>query len=317
MAEARENGVLVGGAINTDLVARVRRAPESGETVTGSDFQIFGGGKGANQALAAARSGAPTSMLGGLGQDDFGRQRRADLEADGIATAGIVAASDRASGVALITVEETGQNRIAYVPGATLAVRPEDATRCFWDSGATLVLTTLELPMDTLLSLYSAAIQARARIVLNATPEPELGRELMTRADVLIVNEPESLALLGIAHASGDRDWWNVAETLRGRGARDVIITLGAQGAIASTERGRFSATPPPVTVVDTTGAGDAFCGALCARLGRGELLGAALAAGVAAGTLACTMEGAQRSMPRRVDVDALAARIEVRQEGR
>ena len=148
---SRAGTVLVAGAINTDLVARVAKAPDAGETVTGSSFAIFGGGKGANQAIAAARSGAPTAMFGALGDDDFGRQRRADLDAEGIDTGLGRPQHDRRSGVALIVVEEeTGQNRISYVPGATMTLAPAQARAAVDRVSTGVVLTTLEPPPETL-----------------------------------------------------------------------------------------------------------------------------------------------------------------------
>jgi ribokinase len=302
-------GVLVGGAINTDLVARVRHAPEAGETVTGSEFNVFGGGKGANQALAAARSGARTIMLGGLGDDDFGRQRLADLRADGIDTASVRISDRLASGVALITVEDSGQNRIAYVPGATLGLLPSDGVDAFERSRPAVVLTTLELPLGTLRQLYRAARAAGAKIVLNATPEPESGAELVPLCDVLIVNETESLALLG---GSGGTDWPAAAASLQRLGPSRVIITLGADGVVGRIDDRLLAVPAPAVKVVDTTGAGDAFCGAYAARLSEGAGDAEAIKSGLAAGSLAVTVAGAQRSMPRRSEVDALAARIAV-----
>ncbi len=300
-------GVLVGGAINTDLVARVRVAPGAGETVTGSDFNVFGGGKGANQALAAARSGAAVAMLGGLGDDDFGRQRLADLEADGIDTAGVRISSMLASGVALITVEDSGQNRIAYVPGATSSVEVGDAIAAFHRVRPVVVLTTLELPIATLAALYREARAAGATIVLNATPEPASGVDLLPLCDVLIVNETEANELLGGATGQG---WQVAARSLQQHGAGRVIITLGADGMIAALGERLVSAPAPQVTVIDSTGAGDAFCGAYAARLAEGAEDLQAIAAGLAAGSLAVTVEGAQRSMPRRDAVDALARTV-------
>ncbi|MDQ3225499.1 MAG: PfkB family carbohydrate kinase, partial [Chloroflexota bacterium] len=164
--------VLVAGTINTDLVARVEKAPEAGETVTGSAFSIFGGGKGANQAIAAARSGAPTVMLGALGDDDFGRERRADLDAEGIDTASVARRDETPSGVALIVVEEaTGQNRIAYVPGATRTIAPDQARDAVMRVKPAVILATLEPPEDALDALFAAGTTIGAVSILNATPE--------------------------------------------------------------------------------------------------------------------------------------------------
>ena len=288
--------VLTCGAINTDLVARLQRAPEAGETVTGSDFAIFGGGKGANQALAAARGGAATSILGALGDDDFGRQRIADLQADRIDIAAVAMRADAPSGVALITVEEqTGQNRIAYVPGATLTVTAEEARAAVAAVRPTVLLTTLELPADAIAAAIADAKALGATIILNATPEPELAEQHLAAIDTLIVNEPETEILLG---RSAGGDWKAAAQALQARGPKNVIITLGSAGAIARFGDQDISVPVPSVTVVDTTGAGDALCGAFAAATANGKSAEVALRYGVAAGSLACTVPGAQRSMP-------------------
>lgn len=298
-------GVLVAGAINTDLVARVKRAPEAGETVTGLAFNIFGGGKGANQALSASRSGVPTIMLGALGADDFGAARLVDLRADGVDVDSVAIVDDVASGVALITVELSGQNRIAYIPGATLTVTADQATAAFERARPAIVLSTLELPHNALKALFTKARGADVTVVLNATPEPSDGRELVPLADVLIVNESEAKELLG--GAEGD-DWEAIGRSLQALGPKSVIVTLGKDGALGMFGDQLVSVKAPAVEAVDSTGAGDAFCGSFAARLAEGAGLETALRAAVAAGSLSVTVEGAQRSMPRRAEIDALLA---------
>ena len=298
--------VLALGAINTDLVATLDRAPEAGETTTGTAFGIYGGGKGANQALAAARAGAATAILGALGQDDFGRQRIADLKADGIAIDAVQMRKDAQSGVALITVEtRTGQNRIAYVPGATLTITPDEAARAVAATQPRLLLTTLELPPDAIARAVADAKALGATVILNATPEPELAAAHLAMIDTLIVNEPEAQILLG---AVSGNDWANVARALQGKGPRNVIITLGAKGAVARFGIHEVAFDVPSVNVVDTTGAGDALCGAYAAAIAAGEKPEAALQFGITAGSLACTVMGAQRSMPHRAAILELQA---------
>lgn len=300
-------GVLVAGAINTDLVARVHRAPEAGETVTGLAFDIFGGGKGANQALAAARSGARTTMLGALGNDDFGRQRLADLRADGIDVESVPLIDAVASGVALIVVDDAGQNRIAYVPGATLKVQAEMALAAYRRSRPTVVLSTIELPNEALEPMFAAARADGATVIVNATPEPATGRALLPLVDLLIVNETEARELLGDQLAD---DWASVSDRLSVLGPGIVVITLGEEGALANFGGRIVRAAAPPVAVVDTTGAGDAFCGAMAARLAEGGDPVDAFRAGIAAGSLAVTIAGAQRSMPRRADIDQIMEQV-------
>jgi ribokinase len=292
--------VVVAGAINTDLVARVERAPESGETVTGSTFDVFGGGKGANQTLASSRSGAGTAILGAVGADDFGRQRLADLISDGVDVSAVLTRSDAPSGVALITVENaTGQNRIAYVPGATLTITPEEARAAIVRLAPKVFLTTLELPAESIEAAIAAARECGAVVIMNATPEPEGAARFLTSIDTLIVNEPEAIALGG----AEDGDWFALADRLREMGPANIVITLGEKGAVASFQGDRISASVPSVSVVDTTGAGDAVCGSFAAAIATGDAPADALRYGVAAGSLACTINGAQLSQPGRAKI--------------
>ena len=300
--------VLVAGAINTDLVARVAKAPDAGETVTGSTFAIFGGGKGANQAIGAARSGAPTAMLGALGDDDFGRQRRADLDAEGIDTRSVARSTTAASGVALIVVEEeTGQNRISYVPGATMTLAPEQARAAVDRVKPQVVLTTLEPPPEMLDALLDASKQHGATIVLNATPEAIGAKPLLDRVDVLVVNETEAEDLLGHAVSAGNGE--EAARSLAELGPETVVVTLGATGAIVAHGGQTASLPAPSVDVVDTTGAGDAFCGAFAADLARGVDPFLAARTGVVAGSLATTIPGAYPGIPRHDAIEHLLAK--------
>jgi ribokinase len=297
--------VLVAGAINTDLVARVAKAPDAGETVTGSTFAIFGGGKGANQAIAAARSGAPTAMLGALGDDDFGRQRRADLDAEGIDTESVARSTTAASGVALIVVEEqTGQNRISYVPGATMTLAPEQARAAIDRVRPVVVLTTLEPPPETLDALLDASKQRGATIVLNATPEAIGAKPLLDRIDVLVVNETEAEDFLGNAVSATNGE--EAARSLAALGPVTVVVTLGAAGAAVAHGGQTASFPAPQVDVVDTTGAGDAFCGAFAANLARGADPFLAARTGVVAGSLATTVPGAYPGIPWRSAIERI-----------
>jgi ribokinase len=300
--------VLVAGAINTDLVARVAKAPDAGETVTGSTFAIFGGGKGANQAIGAARSGGPTAMLGALGDDDFGRQRRADLDAEGIDTRFVARSTTAASGVALIVVEEeTGQNRISYVPGATMTLAPEQARAAVDRVKPQVVLTTLEPPPEMLDALLDASKQHGATIVLNATPEAIGAKPLLDRVDVLVVNETEAEDLLGHAVSAGNGE--EAARSLAELGPETVVVTLGATGAIIAHGGQTASLPAPSVDVVDTTGAGDAFCGAFAADLARGVDPFLAARTGVVAGSLATTIPGAYPGIPRHDAIEHMLAK--------
>ena len=308
-ATERRDGVLVAGAINTDLVARATTAPGPGETVTGHDFRIFGGGKGANQALAAARSGARTAILGALGEDDFGRQRLADLRADGVDVGHVALLPEVASGVALITLEENGENRILYVPGATARISAEAAEAAIRAVRPAIVLATLEPPPAALDRLLATAAEQGVPVVLSATPEPAQGRDLAARADVLIVNETEACELLGIE--VGERPWPEVTAGLVALGPRTAIVTLGEDGAVVRADDRVAEIPAPKVEVVDTTGAGDAFSGAFAARLAAGADALDAARYGVAAGSVSVTKAGAQPSQPRREEVEAMLARMD------
>jgi len=307
VAKRRSVGrVLVAGSINTDLVARVRVAPEAGETVTGQAFAIFGGGKGANQAVASARSGAATTMLGAVGEDDFGRQRVVALQAEGIDIAYVARLPDASSGVALIVVEESGENRISYVPGATLEVTAAMATEAINAVMPSLVLSTLELPPATLRALFDAARDLGARIMVNASPEPGAGREIAALADILVVNQTEAAELLG--GPTNDADWEDAARRLTNLGPASVVVTLGEEGAIVVDQGVVHRLATPRMSVVDTTGAGDAFTGAMAAAIASGSGVVDAARNGVAAGALAVTRAGAQPSMPRRTEIERFRA---------
>ena len=310
MTTSAARPVLVAGAINTDLVARVAKAPAAGETVTGNAFAIFGGGKGANQAIATARSGAPTAMLGALGDDDFGRARRADLDAEGIDTGSVARHESEPSGVALIIVEEgSGQNRISYVPGATLTIRPAQARHAVKRIQPAVVLTTLEPVPETIAALIESTHAVGGVVVLNASPEPLGARPFLPDLDILIVNETEAEELLGthVTVENGSAAALSLAEL----GPPTVVITLGPAGAVVAHEGETRYFPAPPVHAVDTTGAGDSFTGAFAAELARGGDPFSAARRGVVAGSLATTKPGAYPSIPHRAEIETMLAEME------
>ena len=299
---ARQNdGVLVAGSINTDLVVLVERAPRAGETVSGNSFTVFGGGKGANQAVASARSGSRTAMLGAVGNDDFGRQRLASLAEEGIETTRVSTAHDAPSGVALILVENSGENRIAYVPGAALTVSADHVLATLDMVRPSVLLTTLELPMDALLPLLRAAVDGGVTTILNATPEPSKVTANLALAQILIANETEARDLLGGQQSS----WSESADALRALGPECVLITLGKAGAVLADSDGFEEISAPEVEVVDTTGAGDALCGVFAAEIAKGASRLEAARTGVLAGSIAVTKHGAQQSMPTRSEIES------------
>jgi ribokinase len=294
--------VLVIGSVNTDLVCRAPTLPRAGETLRGSSFAVFAGGKGANQAVAAARAGAEVVFVGAVGDDDFGAARRADLLADGINVARLRTLLGTPSGVALIVVDDAGANQIVMVPGANDAVSVQDAL----DALATEPYAALSLTLEAPLDVVAAALEQRpagVSAVLNVAPYDARVAPLLPLVDVLVCNELEAGELLGAP--LGD-DAQAGARALLQLGPRVAIVTLGARGAAVATADEDWLRPAPRVTAVDTTGAGDAFCGALTAWLADGATLRSALTAGVAAGALSVTRAGAQPSLPRRAELDAL-----------
>ena len=306
---AESAGVVVAGAINTDLVAVVHRAPDGGETVTGRSFSVFGGGKGANQAVAARRSGAAVALVGALGADDFGVQRRVELERDGVDIGSVATRQDASSGVAVIIVEDGGENRIAYIPGATLSVSPAELVEALDRTRPVVYLQPNEVPAVTARAGLVRAGEIGALRILNAAPDPGNVKPLLDEVDVLVVNEGEARALVG----SGDElqgDPRALTRLLASELDVSVVVTAGAAGAFAMHEGAAMHVSAPEVKVVDTTGAGDAFCGALAASLGRNQTFEDALRWAVAAGGLATTVAGAQPSIPIEDAVRALVARM-------
>lgn len=300
--------VLVVGSSNTDLVGVCERLPRPGETVRGRTFATYAGGKGANQAVAAARAGAQVTFAGAVGDDQYGRDRLADLRRDGIDVALTVTAPGATSGIALIAVDAAGENEIIMIPGANDLVTPALAGQAVADSAAEVLSLTLEIPLASV----QAALAARPpsmRAVLNAASYDPGIIALAHLIDVLIVNEVEAGEWLGrpVSPETAGAD----ARQLAGAGPELAVITLGSSGAYYADRAGRTFHQPAlQVEVVDTTGAGDAFCGAFAAWLARGEEPAEAVRAGVAAGALAVSVAGAQPSLPSADRITALMPRL-------
>ena len=291
------------GSINSDLVVRVARLPRPGETVMGGEFAVHGGGKGANQAIAAARAGASVAMTACLGDDGYGEERLADLAREGIDTSAVARLASVASGVALIGVDARGENCIMVASGANHQVTPVMAEAMPLAPGDVL-LTQLELPLPVVAAGLRYARRSGALTVLNAAPLDPAAVELLTDVDLLIVNELEAADLLGLPSIAADVA---MLAQLAERGPGRVAITLGERGVVAW-EMNTFLTVPPlPVTPVDTTGAGDAFCGVVAAALSEGLSLGLAARRGAVAGGLAVTRLGAQSSLPTRQEIDTAA----------
>ncbi len=297
--------VVVVGSLNMDLVIRTMHLPAPGETIIGRDFMTAPGGKGANQAVAAAKLGGEVVMVGRVGADDFGHALRAHLNAAGVDSNYVLDDSLAATGVALITVEGGGQNTIVVAPGVNDNVFREDVDRAMGAlTSAQVLVTQLEIPLDTVTYALDAARASHIVALLNPAPAQPLADNIIARCDVIVPNEIEASELTGIEV----KDWTSAeaaARDLGRRGASIVVITLGARGALAW-DGGKVYRIPAfPVQAVDATAAGDAFVGALALTLGRGGDLLSALVAASAAGALATTKLGAQPSLPRREELEA------------
>ncbi|QNP42217.1 ribokinase [Lysobacter terrestris] len=288
------NTVLVAGSANLDFVVRAPHIPAPGETVLGGDFRTFPGGKGANQAVACARAGgARTRMLVALGVDAFANPLEESLRAAGV-DARIVRVPDEATGVAFICLSADAENAITVAPGANSRLRAADLPEL---SGVSHLLLQLESPLDAVLAWARAARDAGVRVVLNAAPARPLSMELLATIDVLIVNEGELRAIAGEGGIS--------AAVARLAGI-DVIVTLGARGSCAHAQ-GEWLLQPAfEVEAIDTTGAGDTFCGVFVAALAQGHEFADALRRASAASALACTRLGAQSAVPAHAEIDAL-----------
>jgi ribokinase len=309
-AERRPHVVVV-GSINMDLVVRVPRLPRPGETLPANDLQTIPGGKGANQAVAAARLGARVTMIGRVGDDPFGPRLRSSLEAEGIATEHVVVTEGCPSGVAIIGVEDSGQNAILIVAGANGRLTPQDVlAREEVLRTADVVLLQLEVPVETVEATVALARRSAVPVVLDPAPVPRgpLPRALW-EVDVLTPNQTEAEGLTGLA-VSGPPEAERAARLLRERGVNNIVVKLGAWGALLCDPDGLTALIPAEqVTVVDTTAAGDAFNAALAVGLCEGLALPAAVRLGCAAGTLATTRAGAQPAMPTRTEVECFLDR--------
>lgn len=297
MSSVGEHDVVVVGSANADLVVQVERHPAPGETVLGSELAVHPGGKGANQAVAAARLGARVALLGRVGADGHGRLLRESLERDGV-DLGHLRDTAAASGIAMIAVGPRGDNSIIVAPGANARLTEGDVLDAApLLRSAPVVSLQLEIPLPAVL----AAARLARRAVLNLSPAVAVPDELLALCDPLVVNEHEAALLLG---APGEPE--RQARELLARGPRSVVITLGADGAVVA-EDGVVRAVPSPrVAAVDTTGAGDAFTGALAWRLAAGEPLTKAAAFAARVGAAAVRRPGAQDSYPTLAEVEEL-----------
>lgn len=296
--------IVVVGSANMDLVTRVPRCPRPGETLLGTTFQTVPGGKGANQAVAAARLGAETTFVGCVGADAFGDALRAGLEAEGIDVSHVKVHPEKASGTATILVGEDGQNTIVVAPSANHELTPDDIeplSPLFEKADA--VLVQLEIPLGTVLAALSLAKRWGVLAILDAGPAQKVSAEILGKASIVSPNETEAEAITGIAiRTMADAE--AAAEKLMELGAAEVVLKLGSSGTYYGGEIENLYVPAFDITAVDTTAAGDAFTAALAVAWGRMPMKDALRFAN-ATGALAATVAGAQPSMPTRAAVEA------------
>jgi ribokinase len=298
--------VFVVGSINQDFVLSVERRPEPGETVTDAQLSKGNGGKGANQAAAAALLGADVAFLGRVGEDGFGEPLVEALAEKGVDTSLIEAASDSPTGTAFITVTPDGENEITVAPGANRRLTAADVDDAADSIGEARVLVAqMEVPPEVVLRAVEVAARRGTRALVNLAPPTEVPRALLEKLDPLVVNEHEAAFLLG-DRVGGVDGAFSAASELLTLGPKSVVITVGKDGAVFSDGESTRHLSSPKVQAVDTTGAGDAFVGALAARLARDATLEDAVAYAVRAGAAAVTKEGAQRALPTPETIEAL-----------
>jgi ribokinase len=295
--------VFVAGSINMDVVATASRHPRVGETVAGNAVHYFPGGKGANQAVAAAKLGASTTLIGRLGADAFGQQLRQFLERQGVDLALVKDTADIHTGTAIITIADA-DNTIVVVPGANALVSADDVSAAILAKGDVAV-SQFEIPLPAIRAFFQRARAAGATTILNPAPAIKFGRELLDLVDVLVLNETELALLAGTELRDSDDDarFVEAIRLLQTRAEQTVCVTLGRRGVLAVVNGEASVIAGRAVKAVDTTGAGDCLVGALAAQLARGSAILDALNYANAAASICVQRMGASPSMPTAVEV--------------
>jgi len=300
--------VVVVGSSNTDMVVRSKNLPSPGETVLGGEFFQFPGGKGANQAVAAARAGARITFIGRVGDDPFGDTAIAGLQKEGINVDTVQRDRESPSGVALILVDERGENLISVAPGANARLSTQDIDRCLGIiQSADVVLLQLEIPLDTVYHTIEVAQAAGRTIILNPAPAPQepIPSEILAKVSILIPNETE-LAMMAIHPVRSDPEAEEAAHIMLDKGVNAVVLTRGNRGSLIVTSDRTLPVAALPVEPVDTVAAGDCFAGALAVGVAEGKNLEEACRFATAAAAISVTRKGAQPSLPTRSEIDAL-----------
>ena len=298
-----QSRVLVLGSLNMDLVVPVAAQPSPGDTVLGADVQTFPGGKGANQAAAAALAGGNVSMLGRVGNDGYGDELRAALNSVQVNTNRVLSTVGP-SGMAFITVDDNGENMIVVSSGANRKLVPTDLREEDF-ANVSVLLMQLELPLDTVTHAAALAWDRDITVILNAAPVAPLPPELLNHISILVVNEGEAGSLAGLP-VNNVTQAEQASQKLIDQGVDSVIVTLGSAGAYWQSNNNGGLIKPHSVTAIDTTAAGDAFCGALAAELSQGNNLEEGLTFANAAGAITVTKLGAQPSLPTKMEIDSL-----------
>ncbi|TVU55038.1 MAG: ribokinase [Arthrospira sp. PLM2.Bin9] len=297
--------ILVFGSINMDLVVQTPRLPQPGETVTGYNFLSVAGGKGANQAVAAARLGAKTDMVGRVGGDAFAQELLEELKGNRVGCEGVLRDNTTHSGLATIAVDNHGENQIIIIPGANGCVGPEDVQRLqpLWEE-ATSLLLQLEIPLKAVEAAIHAAHNAGVRVILDPAPAPDVfPQQLYPLVDIITPNETEASQLVGFP-VNNVETAQKAADTLLSFGVKTAVIKLGSKGVFWATKSESFWVPAFAVNAVDTVAAGDAFNGGMAAALDEGRSLQEAILWGAATGALSTTQVGAQSSLPDRQALD-------------
>jgi ribokinase len=299
--------ITVVGSLNMDFVVQVAAFPLPGETVFGTGFRTIPGGKGGNQACAAATLGGRVRMVGRIGDDAVGEQLRASLEAAGVDTRDVLASPATSSGAAVIVVQAGGQNQIVVASGANALLSPADVSRALEGLPGGFLLLQLETPLETVEAAAAIAHRLGAAVVLDPAPARPLPDALLAHVSCLTPNESEAMILLGRREGTVTlAEAPDVARALRGRGARAVLLKLGEKGAFLDDGRETTHFPAPQVEAVDATAAGDTFNGALVVALGEGRPMADAVRFANAAAALSVTRVGAQASIPTRGEVETL-----------
>lgn len=302
--------IVVIGSTNTDMIIKVPHIPSPGETILGGEFSIIQGGKGANQAVAAARAGGQVTFISCVGNDSFGKQSLKELAKDNIDTSAIKVAEGQPSGVAMINVSENGENSISVAPGSNNLLLPEDIEKNIdIIKNADIILLQLEIPLETVRKAIRMTSSFNIPTILNPAPAQELDEEIMTNTNIITPNEQEAVQIAGFSKNS-QQNSTDLLNALRAKGVKTIVMTLGEKGVVYTKNSSHAFLEGHKVNAIDTTGAGDTFNGYLAVSLAKGMSLEFAVAIANKAAALSVTRLGAQPSIPCAEEVNLSKAEI-------